>query len=88
VPSKNLENELDQIRDNQTNSIGKLWGRIILKSVRPLFDTRIQEFRKRLEEHKTHVREEIEQHLKQSKEQIVDYYLPLFKEEPPDALFG
>jgi len=41
-----------------------------------------------LEEHKTHVREEIEQHLKQSKEQIVDYYLPLFKEEPPDALFG
>jgi len=86
VSSKKLEDELNYIRDNLTRSLGKPWGRVLLKSVRPLFDERIQEFRERLEEYRKKIKEEIEQHLEESKNQVVEYYLPLFEKDPPDAL--
>lgn len=86
VSSKKVEDELNQIRDNLTRSLGKPWGRVLLKCVRPLFDERIQDFRKRLDEHREKVKGEIEQHLEDSKDQVIEYYLPLFEKDPPDVL--
>ncbi len=86
VSSKKLEDDLNQIRDNLTKSLGKPWGRVILKSVRPLFDKRIKEFQECLEDYREKVKDEIEQHLEESKNQVVEYYLPLFEKDPPDAL--
>ncbi len=88
VSSKKLEGELKQIRDDLTRSLHPPWGRVLLKAKRLLFDERIKTFREHLEAHKEKVREEIQQHLECSKEQIADYYLPMFEEEPPDALAG
>jgi hypothetical protein len=88
VSSKKLEEELNQIRDNLTQSLGKPWGRVLLKSARSLFDKRMEEFQGHLEEHRKKVRGEIHEHLENSKDQVVDYYLPMFEKDPPDALMG
>jgi hypothetical protein len=49
---------------------------------------RLEEFRKKLEDHQLKVKAELEKHLQESKKQIVDYYLPSVKNSPPDALLG
>ena len=77
-----------QIRNDFTRSPGKPWGRVILKTARAVFDERIQSLRERLAQHKKQVHSELREHLEKSKEAVVDYYLPLFEKEPPDALLG
>ncbi len=88
ISSKPLEKELNDIRENFTRALGKPWGRVILRSSRPLFDARIDSFRKRLAQHKESVQENLEKHLGDSRSQLVDYYLPLVRESPPDVLLG
>jgi len=88
VSSRKLEDELNQVRDDFTRSLGKPWGRVILKTARSIFDERIKALRERLAQHKEQVQAELEKHLVKSKEAVVDYYLPLFEKEPPDALLG
>jgi hypothetical protein len=88
VSSKRLEGELNLIRENFTRALGKPWGRVLLRSVRPLFDERIEEFRKQLAKHKQTVEESLAQHLNDSREQLVDYFLPLVQLNPPDVLLG
>lgn len=88
ISSKKLDDELDQIRDNLTKSLGKPWGRVMLKSARATFDDRIKALRERVEQHKQRVQSELEEYLERSKNQVVEYYLPLFEKEPPDVLIG
>ena len=88
VSSVSLEQELKKIRDNFTRALGKPWGRVLLRATRDKFDTRIEEFRKRLAEHKTNVVKELEATLDASRQQLLDYFLPLVVKNPPDELLG
>lgn len=88
LSSKPLEDALNEIRKNLTPSLGKDHGRVVLKSAKPILVKRLDEFRKRLEEHQKQVGEELQKHLDESRQTMVDYYLPRVMETPPDALLG
>jgi hypothetical protein len=88
VSSKVLEDELRWLREDFTRALGKPWGRIMLRSVRPTLDERLAEVRKKLDHHKDRVKQELEKCLVESKKAVIDYYLPLVKKSPPDALRG
>ncbi len=88
LSSKPLENALNEIRKDFTHSLGKDHGRVVLKSAKPILVERLEAFRKKLEEHQGQVGEELQKHLNESRQTIVDYYLPRVMETPPDALLG
>lgn len=88
LSSKPLEKTLNEIRKYFTPSLGKDHGRVVLKSAKPILVKRLEEFRKKLEEHQKQVGEELQKHLDDSRQTIVDYYLPRVMEVPPDALLG
>lgn len=88
MSSKGLEDELNEIRKNFTPSLGKDHGRVVLKSAKPHLVKRVTELRNKLEAHRVKVEAELQARLDDSKKQIVDYYLPLVKANPPDALLG
>ncbi|MGA2734931.1 MAG: hypothetical protein ABSG35_20330 [Syntrophobacteraceae bacterium] len=88
LSSKALEDALNEIRKHFTPSLGKDHGRIVLKAAKPHLAKRLEEFRKKLEMHQETVKTDLQQHLDESRKQIVDYYLPRVIEEPPDALLG
>lgn len=88
VSSAKLDKQLKEIRDNLTRALGKPWGRIILKSVRRLFDERIAEFNANLALHREAVKTELSDALNSSKEQLLEYYQPFIVANPPDALRG
>lgn len=88
LSSKALENQLNEIRKYLTPSLGKVHGRVVLKSVKPYLNKRLKEFREKLDVYKENVKEKLQQHLDSSQQQIVDYYLPIAIKTPPDALIG
>lgn len=88
VSSKQLEDELAEIRKNFTRALGKPWGRVLLRSVRRTFDDRIDAFRKKLEEHQDKVKKQLDDILNKSRENVIDYYLPHVQASPPDQLVG
>lgn len=88
LSSKPLENALNEIRKHFTPSLGKDHGRVVLKPAKPHLIERLEEFREKLEDHQEKVGEELQKHLDDSRQTIVDYYLPRVMETPPDALLG
>ena len=88
LSSKALEDELNRIRKDLTRPLGNGHGRVVLKSVKPLLDERLEQFKKDLEQHREQVREKLHETLDESRKQIVEYYLPRILESPPDALRG
>jgi len=88
LSSKVLEDELNQIRKDFTPSLGKDHGRVVLKSAKPRLLERLAELRAKLVEHQTKVESELQKKLNDSRQQVVDYYLPRAKENKPDALDG
>jgi hypothetical protein len=88
VSSNLLGKELNVIRDTLTRALGKPWGRVLLRSNRPLFDQRIEGFKERLATHKRAVVESLGKHLHDSQEALVEHFLPLIQRSPPDALLG
>ncbi|MDO9227695.1 MAG: hypothetical protein Q7W53_17040 [Pseudomonadota bacterium] len=86
--SKPLEDDLYEIRKNFTPSLGKDHGRVVLKAAKPHLLQRLNEFRARLERHQAEVEAELQQHLDASLQQVVDYYVLLVVQNPPDALLG
>jgi hypothetical protein len=88
LSSKALEDALHEIRRNFTPSLGKHHGRVVLKNAKHLLETRIVELASKLEKHQEAVRATLQRKLAESREQVVDYYLPLAKNSPPDAVVG
>lgn len=88
LSSKSLEDELNQIRKDFTPSLGKDHGRVVLKSAKPRLLERLAELRAKLEAHQKKVEAELQKKLDDSRQQVVDYYLPRAKENKPDALVG
>lgn len=88
VSSKKLEDDLRQIRDDFTKALGQPWGRVLLRSRRSLFDEKIVAFRARLDVHRKAVEAALDSHLQSSREQLIDYFLPIAIQTPPDSLLG
>jgi len=83
-----LEHDLDEIREIYTVSLGKPWGRVMLRSKRPPFDERIETLRQRLEAHKKSVKQKLTDRLQHSCEQLIDHFGVLVERAPPEALLG
>ncbi len=83
LSSKSLEDDLREIREGLTPSLGSGHGRIMLKKNRPLLDKFIKDFRKKLENHQKEVVSKLHTHIDESRRQIIDYYLPRALETPP-----
>lgn len=88
LSSKTLEDELNELRKYLTPSLGKLHGRVMLKNAKPLLERRIAELRTKLEKHQETVQTTLEEKLLESQKQVVEYYLPLAQNSPPDAVAG
>jgi hypothetical protein len=88
LSSKTIEDQLNEIRKNFTPSLGKDHGRVVLKSSKPHLVKRLQELRKKLEEHQKKVESELQAKLDESRKHVVEYYLPLARQNPPDAVLG
>jgi hypothetical protein len=88
LSSKELEDELNEIRKNLTRTLGKEHGRVVLKNAKPTLDSRIESLREKLEDHQKAVREKLGKQLADSRKQVVEYYLPLVFAKPPDAVIG
>ena len=87
VSSKSLEDALDQLRKDFTPSLGNK-QRVILKAARKVFDERIANLRKKLEEHQKTLETKLQAELDKSKADVVKYYLPMVQKNPPDSLIG
>ena len=88
ISSKDLDDELRNIRENLTRSLGKKHGRIIRVATLPTLKERLANLQKKIEAHQKDIKKSLEETLKNSQKMIVNYYLPLVLENPPDELFG
>ena len=88
ISSKQLEQKLSAIRDDFTRSLGRPWGRVILRAARGAFDERIRDFRADLSRHKKQVTSQLEEHISKSIKALVGYYSPIIRNNPPDELLG
>jgi hypothetical protein len=88
LSSKPIEDELNKIRKNFTQSLGKDHGRVLLKAQKPLFEKRLAELRSKLEQFQSEVRSKLQKKLDSSREEIVKYYVPRVVANPPDAFAG
>jgi hypothetical protein len=88
LSSKPIEDELNDIRKNFTPSLGKDHGRVLLKAQKPLFEKRLAELGTKLASFQAEVKEKLQGHLDDSREEIIKYYLPRVVDRPPDAFAG
>lgn len=88
LSSKPLEDALNDIRKDFAPSLGKGYGRVILKAAKPGLLARIAKFREALDAHQKRVASELKAKLDESRKQVVDYYLPFVQKHPPDNLLG
>ncbi len=88
LSSKTLEDALNEIRKSFTRSLGKLHGRVVLKSAKPHLEGRLATFRVELKAHQEKVEKELQGQLDKSRKQIVDYFVPRVVASPPDAMRG
>ena len=80
---KQMNDNLNDIRDELTRKLPDDASRIVLKSEKPQLDKRLDEFKKELEQHRELVREELRETRDEAREQIVEYYLPIILKSPP-----
>lgn len=88
VSSKPLEIEMEEIRKIYTRSLGKPWGRVLLRAKRSQFDERIESFKRSLDEYRETVKKDLQTHIDKSRQDIVNLYQPIVKESPPEVLSG
>ena len=80
---RQMNDNLNYIRDELTRKLPDDASRIVLKSEKPQLDKRLEEFKKELEQHRELVREELRETRDEAREQIVKYYLPIILKSPP-----
>ena len=88
LSSKDLEESLNEIRKNLTRPLGKDQGRVVLKEVKPLLETRLKKLRYKLAEHQEQLSNDLQGHLDESLKQIIDFYVPHVVKSRPDAFLG
>lgn len=87
VSSAQMEAEVKELRE-QTKSLGKPWGRVLLRSTRPQFDQHVTDIRLKLDQHKAKVKAELTTVLGDSRERLIRHFLPLVKASPPPKLLS
>lgn len=80
LSSKKLEKDLKEIRDKFTSSLGKDRGRVLLVRNKKRFLKKIEELDKKLTEHGKAVQQNLQQSIDDSKEAIVNIYVPILKD--------
>ena len=88
LSSKPIEDELNEIRKNLTQALGKEHGRVILKSRKPLLEKRLTQLRAKLESYQGELKQKLQKQLDASRAAIVNYYLPRVIANPPEAFLG
>ena len=88
LSSKKFDDELRQIRKVFTPQLGKGKDRVVLKAKKEELERRLNEMKENLGKHKEQVKNRLQEELDKSKKAVVDYYLPIIRKNPPDALLG
>ena len=88
LSSKHIEENLNEVRNLYTPSLGKKHNRVVLKSSKKRLNEKIKKLRTDLKNHQEKVKKEIQSHLDASRNQIIEYYHPLAKKNPPEALLA
>jgi len=88
ISSKPLNDKVAKLRKDFTPSLGKKFGRALLKSAKPKFSQRVEELKSELKDYQARVKVEIQAQLDSSRDAIVEYYLPLAEQTPPDGAIG
>lgn len=88
LSSEKLEEAINLIRKDFTPSLGKSHGRVVLKNAKPHLEECLVEFRAQLAAHQETVKLDLQTKLDESRQQVVEYYLPLAKANPPKAVIG
>lgn len=88
LSSKHIEEALNNIRKNFTPSLGKDHGRVLLKAQKPLFEQRLAELRSKLGEFQREVHAKLQEILDHSRNEVITYYAPRVRENPPDEFRG
>ncbi len=88
LSSKKLDGELQQIRKDFTPSLGKDRGRVVLKAQKENLKQRLEALQTKLDAHQAMVKAELQNHLDQSRSQIVGYYVQRVQDNPPDSMRG
>ncbi len=88
LSSKPLEDELNQIRKDLTPSLGKGYGRAVLKGAKEHLQKRLEQLEDKLSNHQDMIQKELQKEIDQSKRQVVDYYIKRALDTPPDVLIG
>lgn len=88
LSSKKLELQLKELRDAFTPSLGKRHGRVMLKSNKDMFNTKIQTFKGELEQHANEVKSSLQKNIDESIDKISQYYLPIVLNNPPIQMLG
>jgi len=88
LSSKPLVDKLTKLRRDFTPSLGKKFGRMILKSSKDDFNKRICDLRNDLTAHQENVKALLQEHLDNSLRAIVEHFAPIAERSHPDAMTG
>jgi hypothetical protein len=88
LSSKKLEQQLKELRDAFTPSLGKKHGRVMLKSNKDYFNRQIESFKNQLKDHANKVGSTLQINIDESVAKIASYYLPIVKTNPPMQMIG
>ena len=88
LSSKKIEEEVNEIRQNFTRSLGNIHGRVLLKSQKKNLQSRWENLKIKLIKHKEKVKNELESEINKSLQLVFEHYLPLVTANPPDSLRG
>lgn len=86
LSSKDIDDKVGELRKVFTPSLGERLGRVMLKNARPLFDKRLEELKAELVTFQEKVKQELQTKLDESRDLVVEYFLPIALVKPPDAL--
>jgi hypothetical protein len=86
LSSKDIDDKVGELRKTFTPSLGERLGRVMLKNARPLFDQRLEELKSELVVFQAKVKKDLQAKLDESRDLVVEYFLPIALANPPDAL--
>lgn len=88
LSSKALEEQIKELRDDFTPSLGKKHGRVMLKSNKNVFNKELEALKDNLKKHAENVEKNLQKSINESVSKIAQYYLPLVLKNPPNKLKG
>ncbi len=86
--SKDIDDQVGELRKIFTPSLGERLGRVMLKNARPLFDKRLKELKAELVTFQEKIKKDLQAKLDESRDLVVSYFLPIAVAKPPDALIA